>query len=155
MIRKLQAAGAAGVALFNRFYQPDIDLETLRVQHRLELSSSAEALLRIRWVALLRDQVTLSLAITGGLHTERDIIKAILAGADITHLCSEPLSKGPERIQELLSGLRQWMETQEYDSVQQMKGSVSRACAIDPAAYEHANYQAVLDSYSHAKGVLK
>ncbi len=155
MVRKLQTAGAAGVSLFNRFYQPDIDLETLRVQHHLELSTSAEALLRIRWVALLRDQVTLTLAVTGGLHTEQDILKALLAGADVTHLCSELLKNGPERIRALLSALNTWMEEREYDSVRQLKGSVSRACAIDPAAYEHANYQAVLDSFSPAAGVRK
>jgi len=147
MVSKLQTAGANGVVLFNRFYQPDIDLETLQIKPQLELSSSQEALLRIRWIALLRNRVELSLAATGGFHCLDDILKALLAGADAVYLCSVLLNKGPEVIAALLLELQQWLEEKEYESVQQMQGSVSHSCAIDPAAYEHSNYVNVIKSY--------
>ena len=147
MVSKLQTAGANGVVLFNRFYQPDIDLETLQIKPQLELSSSQEALLRIRWIALLRNRVELSLAATGGFHCLDDILKALLAGADAVYLCSVLLNKGPEVIAALLLELQQWLEEKEYESVQQMQGSVSHSCAIDPAAYEHSNYVNVIRSY--------
>ncbi len=153
-IKRLEQAGAAGVSLFNRFYQPDIDLETLQMNHRLELSSSAESLLRIRWVGLIRDHVRLTLAVTGGIHHETDVLKALLVGADVTHLCSELLAHGPQRIRAILEGVSVWMEEKEYASVRQMKGSLSRQCAIDPGAFEHANYMDLLDSYSRSSGVL-
>ncbi|MCK5262696.1 MAG: dihydroorotate dehydrogenase-like protein [Gammaproteobacteria bacterium] len=147
MVSKLQSSGANGVVLFNRFYQPDIDLETLQIKPHLELSTSQEALLRIRWIALIRSRVELSLAATGGFHRIEDIIKAILAGADAVYLCSVLLNKGPEFIAELLQQLQNWLEEREYESVQQMQGSVSHSCAIDPAAYEHSNYVNVIKSY--------
>lgn len=153
--RQLEAAGADGLALFNRFYQPDIDLETLQVVPKLELSTSAEALLRIRWVALLHGKVKLSLAVTGGFHTAEDIVKALLAGADVTHLCSALLAHGPDHLEVVLNGLSQWLEQHEYQSVQQMKGSVSQRHAIDPSAYERVNYISVLDSYTSPAGVLR
>ncbi len=148
MVLKLQQAGVNGVSLFNRFYQPDIDLETLRIKPALELSTPGESLLRIRWVALLRGRVDLSLAVTGGFHTADNIIKALLAGADITHLCSVLLKQGPERIATLKQELHDWLEEHEYESVQQMKGSVSRSCAINPSALEHSNYLEVIKSYN-------
>ncbi len=149
MVKQLEQGGAAGAVLFNRFYQPDIDLETLRVTPRLQLSSPAEALLRIRWIALLRSRVGLSLAATGGLHDAEGIIKALLAGADATYLCSVLLQRGPGYLATLQQEVIDWLETHEYDSVRQMQGSVSQACAINPAAYEHANYLEVLQSFSH------
>ena len=152
-VSALEQAGADGVSLFNRFYQPDIDLETLSVTPRLELSTSTEALMRIRWIAILRGQVSLSLAATGGLHTVEDIIKALLAGADVTHMCSELLQNGTERIQSIVKELDAWLEEREYSSVTQLKGSVSQECALDPIAYERANYVKILDSYSSARGV--
>jgi len=148
MVLKLQQAGVNGVSLFNRFYQPDIDLETLRIKPALELSTPVESLLRIRWVALLRGRVDLSLAVTGGFHTADNIVKALLAGADITHLCSVLLQQGPERIATLKQEVHDWLEEHEYESVQQMKGSVSRSCAINPAALEHSNYLDVIKSYN-------
>ncbi|MGD8583481.1 MAG: dihydroorotate dehydrogenase-like protein [Gammaproteobacteria bacterium] len=148
MVLKLQQAGVNGVSLFNRFYQPDIDLETLRIKPALELSTPVESLLRIRWVALLRGRVDLSLAVTGGFHTADNIIKALLAGADITHLCSVLLKQGPEHIASLKQEILDWMEEHEYESVQQLKGSVSRSCAINPAALEHSNYLDVIKSYN-------
>lgn len=148
MVRKLQQAGARGVSLFNRFYQPDIDLETLRIAPKLELSTPGESLLRVRWIALLRGRVELSIAATGGFHHAEDVIKALLAGADITHLCSVLLSEGPEYVAILKQQLYGWLQEKEYESVSQMKGSVSRFCAINPATLEHCNYLDVVKSFA-------
>jgi dihydroorotate dehydrogenase (fumarate) len=153
--KRLEAAGANGVVLFNRFYQPDIDLETLQVVPKLELSTSSEALLRIRWLAMMYGRVNLSLAATGGFHQVEDVVKALLAGADVVHLCSVLLERGIGSLTEILQGLEQWLNDHEYESVQQLKGSVSQQHAIDPTAYERANYVHVLDSYSHPSGVLR
>lgn len=147
MVAKLQLAGAQGVSLFNRFYQPDIDLETLQITPALTLSSSMESLLRIRWIALIRDRVDLSIAATGGFHQSDDIVKALLVGADVTHLCSVLLKKGPEHIAVLQQELAEWLQEHEYESVSQMKGSVSQSCAINPAELEHCNYMHVIKSY--------
>ncbi len=149
MATKLQTAGANGLVLFNRFYQPDIDLETLRVTPHIELSNPIESLLRIRWIALLRSRLELSLAATGGFHNTESIIKVLLAGADAVYLCSVLLNEGPEYCAELLQQLEQWLDEKEYDSVKQMQASVSQSCAIDPAAYEHCNYMKVLKSYQY------
>jgi dihydroorotate dehydrogenase (fumarate) len=148
MVLKLQQTGAHGVSLFNRFYQPDIDLETLRIKPQLELSTPSESLLRIRWIALLRGRIDISLAATGGFHNADNIIKALLAGADITHLCSVLLQQGPGYIATLEKNIHDWLEEHEYESVSQLKGSVSRSCAINPAALEHSNYLDVIKSYS-------
>ena len=150
MVLKLQQAGAHGVSLFNRFYQPDIDLETLRIKPQLELSTATESLLRIRWIALLRGRVDLSLAATGGFHDRDSIIKALLAGADVTHLCSVLLQRGPAYLATLRQEVVEWLEENEYESVSQLKGSVSRACAINPAALEHSNYLDVIKSYGNS-----
>ena len=147
MVSKLQQAGAQGVSLFNRFYQPDIDLETLHIKPSLELSSSMESLLRIRWIALIRGRVDLSIAATGGFHQSEDIVKALLVGADVTHLCSVLLKKGPDHIAVLKQELEHWLQEHEYESVEQMKGSVSQSCAINPAELEHCNYMHVIKSY--------
>jgi dihydroorotate dehydrogenase (fumarate) len=153
--RRLEAAGANGIALFNRFYQPDIDLETLEVLPKLELSSPSEALLRIRWTALLYGRTKLSLAVTGGFHETPDVLKALLAGADVVHLCSVLLKQGVGRLTEILTELEQWLAENEYESISQLKGSVSQQHAIDPSAYERSNYVQVLDSYSSPAGVLR
>jgi dihydroorotate dehydrogenase (fumarate) len=153
LIKRLEMAGADGVAMFNRFYQPDIDLETLHITPSLHLSSPHEALLRIRWVALLRHYLRLSLAVTGGFHRAPDILKALLAGADVSYLCSALLTRGPDHITKLREEIVQWMEEKEYASVEQLKGSLSRQCAINPAVYEHANYLEVLDHYNSALGL--
>lgn len=154
-VKQLERAGAAGVALFNRFYQPDIDIETLQVVPKIKYSSASEALTRIRWTAILYEQVNLSLAVTGGIHSHKEALKALLAGANITHMCSELLTKGPHRITEILSDMSQWMEEHEYESLQQLRGSVSLNKAIDGSAYERANYLSVLDSYRSAPGVWR
>jgi dihydroorotate dehydrogenase (fumarate) len=153
--RRLEAAGADGIALFNRFYQPDIDLETLEVLPKLALSSSSEALLRIRWTALLHGRTKLSLAVTGGFHETSDVLKALLAGADVVHLCSVLLKQGVGHLTQILAELEQWLIEHEYESISQLKGSVSQQHAIDPSAYERANYVEVLDSYSCPAGVLR
>jgi dihydroorotate dehydrogenase (fumarate) len=130
--KQLEAAGASGINLFNRFYQSDIDLETLEVVPKLELSTPQEALLRIRWTALLYCRTNLSLSVTGGFHQTPDVIKALLAGADVVQLCSVLLKEGVGRLSEILTELEQWLESHEYDSIQQLKGSVSHKNAIDP-----------------------
>ena len=147
MVLKLQQGGAQGVSLFNRFYQPDIDLETLEIKPHLDYSSSMESLLRIRWIAMLRGRVELSIAATGGFHRTEDVVKGLLVGADITHLCSVLLQQGPEHITVLRQELENWLDEHEYESVDQMKGSVSQSCAINPAALEHCNYMSVIKSY--------
>ena len=153
--KRLETTGANGIALFNRFYQPDIDLETLEVLPKLELSSPAEALLRIRWTALLYGRTKLSLAVTGGFHETPDVLKALLAGADVVHLCSVLLKQGVGRLTEILTEMEQWLDEHDYESISQLKGSVSQQHAIDPSAYERANYVQVLDSYSSPAGVLR
>lgn len=154
-VQKLEKAGANGVSLFNRFYQPDIDLESMRVVPRLHLSTSVEGLPRMRWLALLFGRVGISLAATGGVHTAEDAIKMILAGADVAHLCSTLLINGPERLAQILAGMDHWVEGSPYESLDSMKGAFSQLHAQDPAAYERANYVAVLDSYSPSPGVMK
>ena len=155
VIQRLEQAGAAGVALFNRFYLPDIDLETLKINPVLNLSSPVESLLRIRWAALLHGRVNLSVAVTGGFHNAQDSLKALLAGADVVHLCSTLLQHGPERLSVILDDMLEWLKVHEYESVRQMKGSLSYKHAIDPGAYERVNYVTVLDSYSSPRGVLR
>jgi dihydroorotate dehydrogenase (fumarate) len=153
--KRLEVAGAEGLVLFNRFYQPDIDLETLEVLPKLELSTASEALLRIRWTALLYGRTTLSLAVTGGFHNAPDVIKALLAGADVVQLCSVLLKQGVGHLTQLLTELEQWLVEHDYASISQLKGSVSQRHAIDPTAYERANYVQVLDNYSYPAGVLR
>ena len=151
--RRLESEGADGLVLFNRFYQPDIDLDTLEVAPRLELSSSEESLLRIRWLAILHGRVDCSLAITGGVHNVRDMLKSLLAGADVTHMCSALLRRGPGHIAMVLRALEEWLAEHEYESVAQLKGSVSQRNATDSAAFLRANYVSVLDSYQSPPGV--
>ena len=154
-VRTLEAAGAQGVALFNRFYQPDIDLETREVTPTLTLSSSYESLLRIHWVAAMYGKVGLSLAVTGGIHTAEDALKALMAGADVTHLCSVLLKEGPEALGRIRADMLRWLEEHEYASVRQLKGCVSRQHAIDPTAYDRANYVKVMDRHRSPGGVWR
>ena len=154
-IRNLEAAGADGVALFNRFYQPDIALFTREVVPMLTLSSSYESLLRVHWVATLYGKVGLSLAVTGGVHSGSDALKALMAGADVTHLCSILLREGPQKLGQILRNMQNWLQEHEYESVSQLKGSVSRERAIDPSAYDRANYVEVIKSHQTATGVWR
>lgn len=143
----LEAAGADGLVLFNRFYQPDIDIEELEVSPRLELSTSAELLLRLRWLAALTDHGKVSRAVSGGVHTARDAIKAIMAGADAVQMVSALLRWGPGYLQTVRQEMVRWMEEHEYDSVAQMRGSMSMARTPDPAALERSNYIRVLQGW--------
>jgi dihydroorotate dehydrogenase (fumarate) len=148
MARQLEEAGADGLVLFNRFVQPDIDLETLEVDTTLHLSSSDEMLLPLRWIALLRDRVSCSLAATTGVHTAEDVVKLLLAGADVTMMASALFRHGPEHLATVLEDVRRWLEEREYASVEQLKGSVSAGSVADPAAFARANYVSMLVNYS-------
>lgn len=147
MARKIESAGAQGLVMFNRFYQPDIDLETLEVKPSLALSSPYESRLPLRWTAILHGRVGLDLAITTGIHNGESVIKALMAGADVTMLCSELLRKGPGRLGEIEREMLEWMEEHEYPSVEMMKGSMSQRACPEPAAYERANYMKTIQSY--------
>ncbi|MFD2231758.1 dihydroorotate dehydrogenase-like protein [Alkalimarinus sediminis] len=149
----IEKHGAAGIVCFNRFYQPDIDLDTLQLSPTLELSSSIESLVRIRWIALLRSQLKLSLAATGGFHRYDDVAKALLVGADAIYLCSVLMNQGAEAINNILADLTYWMEQKEYQSVEQLKGSLSYQNADSPALYARGNYLEVMDSFTPSKGV--
>jgi dihydroorotate dehydrogenase (fumarate) len=152
-VARLQQAGAGAAVLFNRFYQSDINLDTLAVEPQLQLSSSYESLLRVRWTAMLRGVLDIDLATTGGFHEVEDIVKALLAGANVVQLCSVLLQHGPARLQQLLAGLQDWLEEREYDSVRQLQGSLSYRNAANPTGYERENYLSVLDSFTPPPGV--
>ncbi|TVR50519.1 MAG: dihydroorotate dehydrogenase-like protein [Puniceicoccaceae bacterium] len=137
---ELDALGVRGLVLFNRFYQPDIDLENLEVKPHLELSTSSELLLRLRWLAILHGRVRASLAVTGGVHTARDAIKAVMCGASAVQMTSALLHHGPGHLAKVLTDLTTWLEVNEYDSLRQMQGSMSLAHCPDPSAFERTNY---------------
>jgi dihydroorotate dehydrogenase (fumarate) len=147
MAKRLENSGANGLVLFNRFYQPDIDLETLEVKPNVVLSSSNSMRVPLRWIAILHGHVKMSLAATSGIHTAQDVIKMVMAGADVTMMCSALLKNGPNHIAQVLQDLNQWMLEHEYISVQQMKGSMSQKSVADPAAFERANYVKALQSF--------
>jgi dihydroorotate dehydrogenase (fumarate) len=147
MAAQLDAAGADALVLFNRFYQPDIDLETLEVKPNVLLSTPHAMRLPLRWVAILYGRVRASLAGSSGIHTAQDVLKMLMAGADITMMCSALLKHGPGRIKEVLTELDRWMMEHEYISVSQMKGSMSQKSVADPAAFERANYMKALSTY--------
>jgi dihydroorotate dehydrogenase (fumarate) len=155
LVKRLEGAGASGVALFNRFYQPDIDLDSLRMVDQLHLSYPDEALLRIRWIAILHGRTSLSLAATGGVHACQEAIKMLLAGADVVHLASCLLQHGPERLTEILDNIERWMSEREYTSVAQLKGSMSQKNLPDPGVVARASYLRVLDSYTPQTGVWR
>lgn len=144
LVGRLHAAGANGVVLFNRFYQPDMDIEELTVEPRLYLSTSSELLLRLRWLAILHGRVDLSLALSGGVHKCSDAVKAFMAGADVIQLVSLILRHGTPAFAELVRDFEEWIISHEYESVQQMRGSLSHKNSPDPAAFERANYLRVL-----------
>lgn len=152
-VKQLELSGARGVALFNRFYQPDIDLETRQLVHGLHLSTPDEALLRVRWLAILHGRVGLSLAGTGGVHGHEEAMKMLLAGADVVHLCSCLLQHGPDYLARILADMRDWMELHEYSSVAQLKGSMSQKNLPDPAALERSGYVQVINRYQAPSGI--
>ncbi len=147
MTARLAEAGANALVLFNRFYQPDFDLENLEVVPNLTLSTSYELRLPLRWVAILYGRVPVDFAITSGVHTHEDVLKGLMAGAKVTMMASELLQNGLGRIQEILQAMVQWMEEHEYESVAQMQGSMSQKHVAEPAAFERANYMKVLQSW--------
>jgi dihydroorotate dehydrogenase (fumarate) len=143
-------AGAAGLVLFNRFYQPDLDADTLDIVPRLELSSPWEARLSLRWIAILRPLLhgRTCLAATSGLESGHDVAKALLVGADVAMMTSALLRHGPRHVGVVEAQLREWMNAHGYESVAQLRGSVSHATAGDPSAFERANYVRVLHSWT-------
>ncbi|MBI5402137.1 MAG: dihydroorotate dehydrogenase-like protein [Ignavibacteriae bacterium] len=147
MATRLDEAGADGLVLFNRFYQPDIDLDKLEVLPNLELSTSNDLRLPMRWIATLYGKVKASLAATSGIHTYQDVLKALMVGSDVTMVCSELLANGIGRISEIIKDLEVWMEKNEYKSIDMMKGSISQKSVADPAAFERANYMKALNSF--------
>ena len=147
MAVRLEEAGADGLVLFNRFYQPDIDLENLEVLPSLELSSSFEKRLPLRWIAMLRPHLKGSLAATTGIHTAEDVLKMTLAGADVSMMASVLLFQGPRILDRILKDMTVWMEEKEYASLEEMKGAMSSASVSDPSSFERANYIKILQSY--------
>ncbi|MGD0497983.1 MAG: dihydroorotate dehydrogenase-like protein [Bryobacteraceae bacterium] len=148
MARKLDAAGANALVLFNRFYQPDYDLEALEVVPNLILSNSHELLLRLHWIAMLYGQIKADMALTGGVHTATDVVKAMMAGAKVAMMTSALLKRGIGHLDTVATELLIWMGEHEYDSIKQMQGSMSRNSVPQPAAFERANYMKVLSSYA-------
>ncbi len=148
--RRIGEAGANGLVLFNRFYQPDFDLEELEIVHNLDLSTSADLRLPLRWISILHGKVKTDFALTSGIHKSKDLLKAMMAGAKVGMVASELLwgaTPAPQRIKEILSHIREWMEKHEYTSIKQMQGSMSQKNVREPAAFERANYMKVLGSW--------
>jgi dihydroorotate dehydrogenase (fumarate) len=148
MAKHLDKAGADALVLFNRFYQPDFDVEALEVVPSLVLSNSYELLLRIHWVAVIYGHVKADLGVTGGVHTAQDVLKSMMAGARVAMMTSALLKNGLQHTAEVLQDLKAWMEEHEYESIAQMQGSMSRASVPDPSAFERGNYMKVLSSYT-------
>ena len=147
MANRFADFGADGLVLFNRFYQPDFDLENLEVKPRLVLSDSDDLRLPLRWVAILYGRVSADLAITSGIHKSEDVIKGLMAGAKVTMMASELLQNGVRRIGQVLNEVVAWLADHEYESVTQMIGAMSQKHCPEPAAFERANYMKTLDSY--------
>jgi dihydroorotate dehydrogenase (fumarate) len=148
VVQRLAEAGAKGVVLFNRFYQPDLNLETLEVEPNLTLSSPDEMRLPLRWIAVLYGRVAIDLALSSGAHAGEDVVKATMAGASVTMMTSALLKNGPNYATNVLAELERWMVEHEYESIQQMQGSMSQKAVAEPAAFERANYIKVLSSYN-------
>ncbi len=148
MAKRLEEAGANGLVLFNRFYQPDFDLEALEIVPSLQLSRSYELLLRLHWVAILFGRVKADLAITGGVHTSYDVLKSMMAGAKVAMMTSAILTRGVGHIGVVLNEVTAWMQDHEYESVRQMQGSMSQKSVKEPNSFLRANYLRVLSSYT-------
>ena len=146
-VKKLEQTGVNGVALFNRFYQPDINLNNLEFFPSLQLSTSEESLIAMHWIAILYGRLKISLAATGGIHTAEDVLKLMLAGADVTYMCSILLKNGAKQIAIILRELEKWLTENEYASINQLKGSMSQLNIPNPAKLERLNYIKLLESY--------
>jgi dihydroorotate dehydrogenase (fumarate) len=147
MAKRLDDAGADGLVLFNRFYQPDIDVESLEVEPTLRLSDSSELNLRLRWLAVVSGHVRASLAVSGGVHNHIDAVKAVMTGAHAVQVVSGILQQGPDVIRRIREGLTQWLEEHEYDSLEQMRGSMNLLRCPDASMFERANYIRILQGY--------
>ncbi len=150
LAKRFVEAGAAGLVLFNRFYQPDLDLEALEVVPNLELSSSHELRLPLRWIAILYGRIQADFALTGGVHRATDVLKAMMAGANVAMMASALLMHGPQYVTTLLTDLKDWMEEHEYESIRLMRGSMSQQAVADTAAFERANYMKVLNTFNQS-----
>lgn len=148
MAKHVDDAGADGLVLFNRFYQPDFDIETLEIVPSLTLSSSRELLLRLHWVAILYGHISCNMAVTGGVHSAQDVLKSMMAGAHVAMMTSTLIQNGVEHAGRVLKEISQWMEDHEYESIRQMRGSMSRRSVPNPSAFERGNYMRVLSSYT-------
>lgn len=146
-VKRLVDAGADGLVLFNRFYQPDFDLDELEITHSLDLSTSAELRLPLRWISILHGKVEADFALTSGVHTHTDVLKAMMAGAKVAMMASRLLQNGGQVIGQILNDLEAWMKEREYESVRQMQGSMCQKSVKEPAAFERANYMKVLGSF--------
>ena len=144
---RLVQAGADGLVLFNRFYQPDFDLDELEIVHSLDLSTSSDLRLPLRWISILHGKLNTDFALTSGIHTYTDVLKAMMAGAKVAMTASTLLHNGEQAIGPILSDLEAWMQEREYESIQQMQGSMSQKSVKEPAAFERANYMKVLNSF--------
>ena len=151
--RQLDASGADAIVLFNRFYQPDFDIEQLEAFPRLKLSHSEELPLRLHWAALIFGKIRAKLALTGGVHTAEDVIKCMMAGADVSMMASALLRNGPEHVSFVLADLMRWMEDHEYESIRQMQGSMCHRSVPNPTVFERINYIRTLSSYELAQNV--
>ena len=149
--RRADREGADGLVLFNRFYQPDIELETLEISPNILLSTPMAMRLPMRWIAMLYGRIGASLAATSGIHRATDALKMLMAGADVTMLCSVLLRRGIEHIRVIEREMREWMEEHEYESVEQLKGSMSQKNCPDPSAFERAQYMRALETYPAAE----
>ena len=145
--RRLGQSGADGLVLFNRFYQPDIDTDSMEARPSLNLSLSTELRLRLRWLAMLSERIPVDLAVSGGVHTGLDAVKAIMAGAHAVQIVSTLLINGPEQVGDLLGELQAWAEEKEYASVEELRGCMNHARCPDPEALERANYMRILSSW--------
>jgi len=145
--KRLVDAGADGLVLFNRFYQPDFDLDELEIVHSLDLSTSSDLRLPLRWISILHGKLITDFALTSGVHTYMDVLKAMMAGAKVAMMASNLLHHGEQAVGPILSELEAWMQEREYESIQQMQGSMSQKSVKEPAAFERANYMKVLNSF--------
>ncbi len=145
--KRLVEAGADGLVLFNRFYQPDFDLEELAILHSLDLSTSSDLRLPLRWISILHGKLNVDFALTSGVHTHTDVLKAMMAGAKVAMMASNLLHNGEQAVGPILSELEAWMQAREYESIRQMQGSMSQKSVREPQAFERANYMKVLNNF--------
>jgi dihydroorotate dehydrogenase (fumarate) len=147
LVYRLETVGVDGFVLFNRFYQPDVDLEQLEAAPQLKLSDSTELLLRLQWTAILSSQVRASLAVSGGVHSATDALKAISVGASAVQVVSALLRHGPAYVKTMLNDIRHWLEEHEYDSIDQLRGSMNLSRCPDARAFQRGNYMRILQSW--------